>query len=424
MSAVVAMDEVAIRLQQALQTGALPPEGRSIGQRLLTQLNQPTRIAAIGLAGSGKTSLVNLLLGARLMPDLDGPASVELVFGETARVQFVLPGGTVRVSAGLADPAAIPVDAIRVCQALPDPRLKDWSFLEVSLSHAGDDQAALLDWTTQRTDIAIWCSQGFDDRERKLWSQVPDHLKDHSFLALTRADRLMMKGELATRIARLGPIVADEFLGLYPVATLQAAAARKGQAAQNDSLWQSSGAKALVVAIQAQVDQARMASLDHAFILLERYKAVLADPGHSTGIALQPKSVAATPALEAQTSPQIKPPATPAPAPRKPDPKAVIREALGVLQGCAEDLIAAPDGADGAAADLIMKRCGTAADALVQLLSAADGTDPELEALKDDAIEGEQMLMLLRLERGETAAEDSLTVLLQLKKELSKRVAR
>ena len=167
-----------------------------------------------------------------------------------------------------------------------------------------------------------------------------------------------------------------------------------------------------------------MARLDHAFILLERYKAALADPGHSTGIAPQPKPVAARPVREAQTTPQTTPPATPSPASRKPDPKAVIREALGVLQGCAEDLIAAPDRADGAAADLIMKRCGTAADALVQLLSAADGTDPEMEALKDDAIEGEQMLMLLRLERGETAVEDSLTVLLQLKKELSQRVAR
>ena len=418
MSAVAAMDDVAIRLQQALQTGGLPPEGRSIGQRLMTQLNQPTRVAAIGLAGSGKTSLVNMLLGARLMPDLDGPASVELVFGETARVQFVLPGGTVRVCAGLADPAAIPADAVRVCQELPDPRLNAWSFLEVSVSHAGQGQAALLEWMTQRTDIAIWCSQGFDDRERKLWSQVPDHLKDHSFLALTRADRLMMKDELATRIAQLEPIVADEFLGLYPVATLQAAAARKAGASPNDALWQSSGAKALVAAIKAQVDQARMASLDHAYVLLERYKAALAGPGHSTRNAPVAKSV--TPAPAPVPAAQAAPP----PAPRKPDPKAVIREALGVLQGCAEDLISAPDGADGATADLIMERCGTAADALVQLLSDTDGTDPDLEALKDDAIEGEQMLMLLRLERGESAAEDSLTVLLQLKKELSQRVAR
>ena len=415
MSAVAATDPIAIRLHQALQTGTLPPEGRSLGQRLLAQLNQPTRVAVIGLAGSGKTSLVNMLLGARLMPDLDGPASTELAFAATASVQIVRTDGTVRARVGLADPSTVPQDAVRVVQHLPDPRLKDWSFLEISLSHAGSDQTALLDWMSQRSDIAIWCSEHFDDREHKLWSQVPDHLKDHSFLALTRADRLFMKGELADRIARLQPIVADEFLGLYPIATLQAAAARKPGAGQNDALWQSSGAKAFAEAIQRQVNQARTASLDHACLLLERYKAALADPGPKSSSAPAP----------------VTPPA-PEPAPHKIDPKtdaktdakAVIRQALGVLQDCAEDLIAAPEGAGEAAADHILERCGTAADALVQLLSETDGTDAGLEALKDDVIEGEQMLMLLRLERGESAAEDSLTVLLQLKKEMSQRVAR
>ena len=139
MIAVTAMDPIAIRLQQALQTGALPPEGRSLGQRLLMQLNQPTRIAAIGLAGSGKTSLVNMLLGAALMPDLDGPAAVELAFGETARVEMFLLDGTIQARAGKVDPGGTPANAIRVAQELPDPRLKDWSFLEISLSHAGDE---------------------------------------------------------------------------------------------------------------------------------------------------------------------------------------------------------------------------------------------------------------------------------------------
>jgi energy-coupling factor transporter ATP-binding protein EcfA2 len=415
-NAVAAMDPITIRLDQALQGGALPAEGQSIGERLMAQLNQPTRVAVIGLAGSGKTSLVNMLLGARLMPDLDEPAMVELGYGETARVQIVLPDGTLQTRSGLADPSGIPPGALRIVQDLPDPRLKEWSFLELTLSHAGKDQAAFLDWLPQRTDIAIWCSQVFGDHERSLWSEVPDHLKDHSFLALTRADRMLMKGELAGRIARLQPVVADEFLGLYPVATLQAAAARKAGSVPNDALWQSSGAKAFVEAIQRQVDQARTASLDHAYILLERYKAALADPGRLVGSA--PAGTVPVPVPLAQAAPTL------APASQKPDAKAVLRQALGVLQDCAEDLIAAPDGDNGAAADRILQRCAAAADALVQLLSETDAADPDLEVLRDDAIEGEQMLMLLRLERGETAAEDSLTVLLQLKKEMSERVAR
>ena len=421
-----AMDQIAIGLHRALESGSLPPEGRTIGQRLMTQLNRPTRVSVIGLAGSGKTSLVNMLLGASLMPDLKGVAAVGLSFGATARVQIVMADGTARTGEGLVDPARIPPGAIRVSQELPDQRLKDWSFVEVSPSQSGSGQGQLLDWMAERSDIAIWCSEQFDDRERALWSRVPEHLKDHSFLALTRADRLYMKGELADRIARLQPIVADEFLGLYPIATLQAATARKA-AERNDPLWQSSGGKAFCDGIRQQVDQARIADLDHACLLLERYNVALPDESHDVALPDESHDVENTPDHRETATGAIPGPAAPAPSANEPSGRkstadAVINKALGVLQSCAEELLAAPKTAGPAVADRILERCSAAAEELVELLSATDSTFPELAVLKDDVIEGEQMLMLLRLERGESAAEDSLTVLLQLKKEMSERV--
>ena len=415
-----AMDQIAIGLHRALESGSLPPEGRTIGQRLMTQLNRPTRVAVIGLAGSGKTSLVNMLLGASLMPDLKGVAAVGLSYGATARVQVVMADGTVRTGAGLADPSRIPPGAMRVSQELPDQRLKEWSFVEVSPSHSGPEQGQLLAWMAKQSDIAIWCSEQFDDRERALWSHVPEHLKDHSFLALTRADRLYMKGELAGRIARLQPVVSDEFLGLYPIATLQAAAARSAAAERNDPLWQSSGGKAFFEGIRQQVDQARMADLDHAYMLLERYKVALPDQSREVDSAPVVRQTAA----DAIIKPAASAPSVKEPLGRKSSADEVIQRALGVLQGCADELLAAPETASAAVADRILERCCEAAEELVQLMSQTDGTTAELDALKDDVIEGEQMLMLLRLERGESAAEDSLTVLLQLKKEMSQRVVR
>jgi hypothetical protein len=361
-----------------------------------------------------------MLLGARLMPDLDGPAAIELAYGDTAQVRIARADGTESVHEGTLDSCRIPREAIRIGLKFPDSRLREWSFLEVNLSPAGPQQIALLKWMAQQSDIAIWCTEHFDDRERSLWSHVPDTLKDHSFLALTRADRLFMKGELNQRIARLSPVVADEFLGLYPVAVPQGAAARSPGGQQNDALWQSSGAKALVGAIRKRVDQARTISLDRAFMLLERYKAALADLGkvEATAPAAQPSEAVASPrpVAVAETAARM--------APHKADTETVIRKALRVLQSCARDLATFPDAANASVADQIMQRCGTTAEALVQLFSDAEGTDPEVDALKNDAVDGEQMLMLLRLERGETAAEDSLTVLLQLKKEMTERIAR
>ena len=403
-----ALDQVMIRLHRALEAGSLPPEGRKIGQRLMTQLHQPTRIAVIGLTGSGKTNLINMLLGAALMPDLPGLAAVELSFATSARFQITLQDGTIDITDGAFDPALLPAGAMKVSIQVPDPRLKEWSFTEFGLAPSGRGQRQILDWMAERSDLAIWCTQQFDDRERALWSQVPEHLKDHSILALTRADRLFMRGELAERIASLQPVVADEFLSLCPIATLQAAAARKTEGARDEALWKSSGGKAFFEGLRQQVDQAKTADLDHAYMLLQRYKVSLADPVDAP-VAVVAKAPA--PKVAAIAAPG-----------HKASSETVIQEALGVLRGCADELLSATDTSSGAASERILERCSRTAEQLVELLSAAEDASSDLAALKEDAIEGEQMLMLLRLERGESAAEDSLTVILQLKKEISERL--
>ena len=417
-----AIEQLMTRLNIALRGGALPPEGQRVGQRLMTQLDQPTRIAVIGLPGSGKTALVNMMIGANLMPDLAGVASVDVSFGTEARSQITMLDGTLIVGDGRLLPSDVPDGAMRVCQQLPDPRLRNWSFAELSVSVLASGQADLLDWMANRSDIAIWCSQSFDDRERALWSRAPEHLKDHSFLALTRADRLYMKGELADRIARLQPIVADEFLSLHPVATLQAAAARNAGAEVNQPLWQSSGGKALLDSIRHEVEQARTADLDHAFMLLERYKVPEPDQDKASDQIREPEPVRDPETKPATATPQ--PPAAQRGVEAQPaadiSGDAVIEKALGLLQACADDLQA--EGASGDTTERILARCTATADELMQMLSVTSDESPLLECLRDDVFEGEQMLMLLRLERGETAAEDSLTVLLQLKKELSERV--
>ena len=128
-----ALDQVMIRLHRALEAGTLPPEGRKIGQRLMTQLHQPTRIAVIGLAGAGKTSLINMLLGANVMPELKGLAAVELSFGATGRFQVTMMDGTIEITEGALNPAQLPAGTMKIGIQLPDLRLKEWSFTEYGL---------------------------------------------------------------------------------------------------------------------------------------------------------------------------------------------------------------------------------------------------------------------------------------------------
>lgn len=396
-------DQVMHRLHRALEEGALPPQGRKIGAQLMAQLHRPARIAVIGLPGAGKSRLINLLIGADLMPDYGALSVVELGHGPAPRTQITLADGTIAHRDGLADPADIPPAAVRVSVRLCHEALRGRSYAEINLAGPSSAQASTLDWMAGRTDLALWCSTGFDERERALWSAVPERLKDNSFLALTRADRLFMRGELDGQLSRLAPIVADEFRALFAVATLQAAAARQSGAIRDARLWRSSGGMALIEGIETQLAQARSADLDHASLLLERFKAPLVQAA-----AKGEAAPAGGPGLSPQAGDRA---------------DAVTRRALGVLRGCAEELIAAGGIARPDAREHILDRCGATARDLVRLVRQQGEGVGALDALRRDIIEGEQMLAELRLDRGETALEDSLTLLLQMKKDLGERIA-
>ncbi|MGQ0611121.1 MAG: hypothetical protein ACT4N9_08465 [Paracoccaceae bacterium] len=395
-------EQVMHHLHRALKEGALPPQGRKIGAQLMAQLQRPARIAVIGLPGAGKSRLINLLIGADLMPDYGALPVVELAHGPAPRTQFTLADGTIAQREGLAGAAEVPPGTQRVSVLLCHAALRGRSFAEINLAGASGAQSAALDWMASRADLALWCSTGFDERERALWSAVPERLKDNSFLALTRADRLFMRGELDAQLARLAPVVADEFRALFAVATLQAAAARPGGVVRDARLWRSSGGMALTLGIEAQLAQARAADLDHASLLLERFKAPLG-PAPRADLAL-----AGGPGM------------APAAGDRA---EAVIRQALAALRGCAQDLIAAGGTARADARERILDRCGAAAGELVRLLGDQGAAPGALDPLRRDIAEGERMLAGLRLERGETVLEDSLTLLLQMKKDLGERIA-
>ena len=82
------------QLEHALTHGLLPDDMVSLGNQLLTGLQRPTQITAFGMPGTGKTSILNMVLGSNAMPDLPDISAVELAWGEQ-------PGGHFESQAGL-----------------------------------------------------------------------------------------------------------------------------------------------------------------------------------------------------------------------------------------------------------------------------------------------------------------------------------
>lgn len=383
------------RLGVAVTDRMLQGDLHGVGQRLLDHLQKPVQITAVGQPGSGKSSLIRMLLGGAETPQVSRASVVELRGGRFASAEFETLDGTRGTLETSATDADLPEDTFRVIQTLPIPILSQRIMADVTWSDDPVVRARIMDWLAETTDITIWCSEDFDDAERARWNRFPDATKDHAYLALTKADQLQMKGTLAAQTARFEDQDCEDFLALYPIASKQAIAAQKDGSIEDAQLWAASGGQALHDGLARQIETARRADLDYADLLLARFPEI---PLEDVTDKEEPAKVAAPAACGPMTRTEA------------------VETALTILQDCADEMSLS---ASEPQPKEVLAQSAQTAQALATLFMDAGSDDTAINALRDDVLESEQVIMLLQLEDTRSAACDAVGTLLQLKKEMS-----
>lgn len=404
------------RLRYALTTEALPPAARTHATQILKRLSSPVRVTLFGLPGSGKSEIVNMLIGRRLLPPGAPLATLELVHGPAERMDVTGIDGRVRAydHANLAAVAGDGTAFIRV--ELPHPLLERVSLLEVVTDGNEGDLASAIDWGVRRTDIALWCSPNFDVPEIAFWSRVPETLKDHAFLVLTKADRLSAEGRLTSRVTELESVVSEEFHSLFAVATLQAIKAHRPDGTVDETMLHASGAGALASEILRHAERGRRADFDSAHLFLARYRV----KGAPAPVPIsRPMPAAAAP------EPKPRPVAPPAPkaAPAAPVNVALFAEATQFIRRRAEGLASAAATSGAGATEPVLAQCVDAVEHLVDLFSHDESGCAAADETLDDLNEASDMMVLMQLEPGDGPVADAVTLLLQLRREMDSRLA-
>ncbi|MBN8629747.1 MAG: hypothetical protein J0L76_02695 [Rhodobacterales bacterium] len=263
---------VAQRLGRALDRGLLPAGGPAeAAERLIERLERPARIALLGLPGSGKSSILNLLVGAVVVPETLRLPTIIVQHGNDARMICTLTDGTTTILPGqdLAD--VLPLAPALVTLEIDLPALKVISLLEVSAGPMEAEQKRAATWASKRSDIVIWCSTSYLPKEQAVWESLPDSVKDNSFMFLTKIDLLGSRDSATAMHDRVELRAGEEFRQILSITAKQARMAMPPGGAVNRDLFRDSGASAVIAAIKTRVQSGRRADMDTAELLLARH---------------------------------------------------------------------------------------------------------------------------------------------------------
>ncbi|MDE0851112.1 hypothetical protein [Yoonia sp.] len=292
MSVRAAADQVHQALNQALVAGKLPASTTETAKALLNRLRQPVRVTLMGLPKSDKSTLVNLLLNDTVMPEGVCLPTTQYVRGETPSAVLTLTDGRRELLDG-ADPYEIAAAAPMFVEvALPLAALGRINVLEIVAPATMQDQQRAMHWAAKRTDIAIWCTESFDQSEQALWITMPDTIKDNGFLLLTHADMALARGDLEHTLQTIRANHAHQFSKIMQIATPIAISARQPDGTVDKPILQKSGGLTLILSILRQVDMSLQSTVDQAEIMVETYRNAATNPAQKRDLTPKVPDVA------------------------------------------------------------------------------------------------------------------------------------
>ncbi|MGO9172053.1 MAG: hypothetical protein ACLP7P_08825 [Rhodomicrobium sp.] len=194
---------------------------RALG-RVAKVMQRPFRLAILGEANSGKTSLANLIVGGMTLPALP-VANTRL---PTLLRYAPVPGAGALYASGETFPLSVSDDVsshaiIRVDVGLPSEILRRIEILDFPGSANPLFPSALSAVLMHGIDAAIWATvatQAWRESERTAWLGLPRRIRSYGVLAVTHSDLISTEEDFRRLRTRLETAAKPHFQGMCFVA--------------------------------------------------------------------------------------------------------------------------------------------------------------------------------------------------------------
>jgi hypothetical protein len=237
-------------------------------------------IALMGEFSSGKSTLLNLLLGQNILP-MQVTATrlppIWLRYGDEAPYRVDLDGQKHPVD--WSDTSTVPLDDTRYIRLFCKAEILKRCDL-IDTPGISDPSIPVRYWirTVGYANAVLWCThaaQAWRESERGAWIDLPQRLREVSLLLVTRKDKLKSAEDLGKVDRRLRRETADLFNAhLFLSLTHALAASQSG----NVAAWEASGARDFAEKLDILVDGV---TLQRSY-MLERYEIGTTAPAVAT----------------------------------------------------------------------------------------------------------------------------------------------
>ena len=209
-----------------------------------TGATRKPRVAIMGEFSAGKSTLSNLLLGARPLPEkvtATRLSPVWITLGQGAPVRVDLDGGESPIH--IEEIEAVPLEEthhirlpleaeiLRYCDLIDFPGISDPNM-----------DPAVWERVLDEVDMVLWCThatQAWRQSEAAVWEGVPEAVQARSLLLVTRFDKLTTERDRARVLHRVTTETEGLFGAIFPISLIQALAS-----ADDPEAWETSGAAA------------------------------------------------------------------------------------------------------------------------------------------------------------------------------------
>lgn len=212
-------------------------------------MTRKPRIAIMGEFSSGKSTLCNVLMGAR--PLLEKVTATQLPpvwlsYGPDDAYTMGLDGHAYDLDLAELDRVSLETtehiriymksDILRYCDLIDMPGISDPSM-----------SSEVWERMTHMADGVLWCThatQAWRQSESGVWATFPAEMRKNSLLLITRFDKIVNEIDRQKVIKRVVGETEDVFSEIIPVSLLKAMAA-----GDNEEKWIESGAQAFSAAL-------------------------------------------------------------------------------------------------------------------------------------------------------------------------------